>query len=175
MIDFWQVLEERRSVRAFDTAVGVAPETVEAILTAAILAPSAGNRQPWHFYVVRNDAARQALAAAANGQEFVGQAPVVIVVCADAEQSATRYGDRGRSLYCIQDTAAAVEHILLSVVALDLGCCWVGSFDEALVAHVLDLPRNRRPVALLPIGRPARKARSGTTRHALSAVTSFVD
>jgi nitroreductase len=80
---------------------------------------------------------------------------VAIVVCADAEQSAGRYAQRGRELYCLQDTAAAVEHILLTAVALGLGSCWVGAFDEGEAARVLDLPDRRRPVAILPIGKPA--------------------
>jgi nitroreductase len=174
-VEFWQALEGRHSVRAFDPAVAVPPEVVEKILQAALRAPSAGNRQPWHFYVVRNEAVRQALAASAHGQGFVSQAPVVIVVCADAEQSAARYGDRGRTLYCLQDTAAAVEHILLAAVALGLGSCWVGAFDEGLASEALDLPHTHRPVALLPIGKPARKATSRTARQPLQSVTSFLD
>lgn len=174
-MDFWQVLEERHSVRAFDPAADVPPEAVERLVRAAIQAPSAGNRQPWHFYAVRNEAARRGLAAAAFGQGFISQAPVVIVVCAVAEQSASRYGDRGRHLYCLQDTAAAVEHILLGAVALGLGSCWVGAFDEGLAAEVLDLPQRHRPVAIVPIGKPARKATSRTAREPLPYVATFVD
>jgi nitroreductase len=154
-MDFWQVIESRRSIRRFDPAVDIPPETVERLLSAAILAPSAGNRQPWHFYVVRDPKLREGLAAAAYGQGFISQAPVAIVVCADAEQSVGRYGQRGRELYCLQDTAAAVEHILLTAVALGLGSCWVGAFDEGEAARVLDLPDRHRPVAILPIGKPA--------------------
>jgi nitroreductase len=154
-MDFWHVIESRHSVRAFDASVEVPPETIERLLTAAILAPSAGNRQSWHFYVVHDPVQRLALAAAAYGQSFVSQAPVAIVVCADAEQSAGRYGQRGRDLYCLQDTAAAVEHILLAAVALGLGGCWVGAFDEDQAACALTLPSRHRPVAILPIGKPA--------------------
>jgi len=154
-MDFFEIIEARHSIRRFDQAVEVPPEAVERLLSAALLAPNAGNRQPWHFYVVRDPDLRQGLVAAARGQGFVGQAPVAIVVCADAEQSAGRYGDRGRQLYCLQDTAAAVENILLGAVALGFGSCWVGAFDEAEAARVLDLPPNHRPVAILPIGKPA--------------------
>ncbi len=162
---FWNLLEDRYSVRSFDPDVEVSPETVERILEAAIRAPSAGNRQPWHFYVVRDLEVRQRLVAAAGGQSFVAQAPVAIVVCADAEQSAERYGQRGRELYCLQDTAAAVEHMLLAAVALDLGGCWVGAFDEEQAAEALDLPQRHRPVAILPIGKPASTPRRRTSRR----------
>jgi nitroreductase len=172
--DFWQVLQERHSVRHFDPDVPVSPETVERLLAAAIVAPSAGNRQPWHFYVVRDPAVRHGLAAAAYGQSFVAQAPVAIVICADAEQSAERYKQRGRELYCLQDTAAATEHILLAAVALGLGGCWVGAFDEGAAARVLDLPARHRPVAILPIGKPAEEAARRTPREPIEAVASYI-
>ncbi|NLF12881.1 MAG: nitroreductase family protein [Anaerolineaceae bacterium] len=173
-MDFWQVLEARYSVRRFDPAADVPPETVERILQAAIRAPSAGNRQPWHFYVVRDAALRSGLAAAAFGQEYVAQAPVAIVVCADAEQSAARYHERGRELYCLQDTAAAATHILLAAVALGLGSCWIGAFDEGQAAAVLELPSRHRPVAILPIGRPAGERGGATSREPLESVATFL-
>lgn len=173
-MDFWQVLGERHSVRAFDPDAEVTAEMVEQLLDAAIQAPSAGNRQPWHFYIVRDAAVRQGLAAAAYGQSFVAQAPVAIVVCADPDQSAERYGPRGRELYCLQDTAAAAEHILLAAVALGLGGCWVGAFDERQAARVLDLPTRHRPVAILPIGKPAGSPSARTGRRAKKAVASYV-
>jgi nitroreductase len=173
-MDFWQVLEKRSSVRDFEPGVEVSPEAVERLLSAAIRAPSAGNLQPWHFYIVRNPALRWELAAAAGDQEAVGQAPVVIVVCADAERSASRYRRRGRELYCLQDTAAATEHILLAAVALGLGACWVGAFDEHRAARVLNLPRRHRPVAMLPIGKPAGSPTRRTSRQPLENVASFI-
>jgi nitroreductase len=173
-MDFWEVLESRRSVRDFDSSVAVSPESVERLLQAARQAPSAGNRQPWHFYVVRDPATRQGLAGAAYGQSFVAGAPVIIVVCADPERSAARYAQRGRELYCLQDTAAAAEHILLAAVALGLGGCWVGAFDESRAAKVLALPRHLRPVAILPIGKPAGERGIRTPRRPLHDTASFV-
>jgi nitroreductase len=173
-VDFWQVVEARTSVRDFDPSGGVSPEIVERILQAAIQAPSAGNRQPWHFYVVRDPSIRRGLAAAAYGQKFVAQAPVAIVVCADAEQSAGRYGPRGRELYCLQDTAAAAEHILLAAVAAGLGGCWVGAFDEQEAARALNLPQQHRPVSILPIGKPAAISGRRTPRQSLQAVVTFL-
>jgi nitroreductase len=173
-MDIWQAIEERHSVRAFDPEVEVSPEVVERLLRAAIRAPSAGNRQPWHFCVVRDPNLRKGLAAAAYGQDYVAQAPVVVVVCADAEQSAVRYGTRGRELYCLQDTAAATEHILLTAVASGLGGCWVGAFDEQEAARVLALPGRRRPVVILPIGKPAGSPSTRTGRRALDTVASYI-
>jgi nitroreductase len=174
-MDFWQVIESRYSVRSFRPEVDVPPQTVERLLQAAILAPSAGNRQSWHFYVVWDEESREGLAAAAYGQQFIAQAPVAIVVCADAQQSAERYGQRGGELYCLQDTAVAAEHILLAAVAAGLGGCWVGAFDERRAARVLGMPHRHRPVAILPIGQPAAEPSMRTSRQPLETVTTLVE
>jgi len=173
-MDFWQVVEDRYSVRHFESSADVPSEVVDRILQAAIQAPSAGNRQPWHFFVVRDPAVQRDLVAAAYGQEFIAQAPVVVVVCADPEQSAERYRRRGRELYCLQDTANAAEHILLAAVASGFGGCWVGAFDEQRAARALNLPAPRRPVAILPIGKPASKPATRTPRQPLRAVVTYV-
>jgi nitroreductase len=174
-MDFWQVLDSRVSVRDFDPTEPLPPEVVERLLASAIQAPSAGNRQPWHFYVVRDSAVRQGLATAAYGQQFVSGAPVTIVVCADAEKSAGRYGQRGRELYCLQDTAAAVEHILLAAVALGFGGCWVGSFDERQVAELLRLPKQHRAIAIVPVGKPVGERDRRTGRRPLPEVVSYIE
>ena len=171
-MDFWQVTEERRSVRNFDAERDVPPEMVQRILAAAIRAPSAGNCQPWQFVVIRSKRTRDLLAEAAYGQRFVAVAPVVIVVCADPARSAQRYGSRGVQLYCLQDTAAATEHILLAVTALGLGACWVGAFDEKAASQALDLPGDLRPVAIVPIGYPTA-GQHRTSRRSLKEVVTF--
>ena len=173
-MDLWTAIDRRYSVRRFSSAE-VSASTVRKILSAAIRAPTAGNRQPWHFIVVRREEVKHALARAAYGQGFVAQAPVVIVVCADPERSAMRYGARGRELYCLQDTAAATENILLAATALGLGGCWVGAFDEMAAARALALPRALRPVAMVPIGEPMPEPGGRTPRRPLSEVTSFME
>jgi nitroreductase len=172
-MDLEHLLARRHSVRAFGSTE-LDSATVNALLKAGIRAPSAGNRQPWHFVVVRRPALKQALAQAAGGQSFVAEAPIVIVVCADPERSAARYGTRGRQLYCLQDTAAATENILLAATAMGLGACWVGAFDEGAAALALELPKHLRPVAMVPVGQPAAKPQHAA-RRPLSEVTSFLE
>jgi nitroreductase len=172
-MDLWQTIENRHSVREFDTRYDVSPENVKRILQAAIQAPSAGNRQPWHFVVVRREQVRKRLAQAA-GQDFVAQAPVVLVVCTDAHRSEEKYGSRGVDLFCKQDTAVAAEHILLAVTCLRLGGCWVGAFDDGAVIGALQLSANLHPVAIIPIGVPAHPTVRVTTRRDLEEVVTFV-
>ncbi len=154
---------ERRSVRRFQPEP-VPHAAVGRLIDAARWAPSAGNIQPWQFYVVYNERKKKELASAALNQRFVSEAPVVIVVCVQPEMSASRYRERGRNLYAIQDSAAAVQNILLAAHGYGLGACWVGAFDEALVMEALDLPRGLVPVAILPVGYPAEENRPPARR-----------
>ncbi len=173
-MDFWQVIRTRHSVRDFAEGQDVDDELVNGLIGAAIEAPSAGNRQSWHFVVVRSAAARAALAHAAGDQMFVASAPVIIVVCADPARSASRYRERGRSLYTLQDTAAATENLLLAATALGLGACWVGAFDEDKARRALGLRAGLIPVAIVPVGYPCAPSTRETARRPMSEVTSYL-
>ncbi|MEM3616540.1 MAG: nitroreductase family protein [Candidatus Bathyarchaeia archaeon] len=153
-MDVFEAIMGRRSIRAFKE-VGISQENVEKLIDAARWAPSAGNIQPWEFIIVRNPETKKRLAEAALGQSFIEEAPVVIVVCADEDRSARGYGTRGRTLYCIQDTAAAIQNIHLAAYAMGLGTCWVGAFKEEEARKILQVPDGVRPVAIIPVGYPA--------------------
>ncbi|MGB9606305.1 MAG: nitroreductase family protein, partial [Bryobacteraceae bacterium] len=90
-MEFFELIRQRRSVRAYKQAP-VEPEKLEKILTAANLAPSAGNLQAYEIYLVRDGKVRQALARAALDQWFISEAPVALVFCAHPERSAMKYG-----------------------------------------------------------------------------------
>jgi len=156
LMDVFEAIKGRRSIRRF-TPEDVDDETLLKVLDAARWAPSAGNLQPWNFIVVRSPERKRRLAEAALGQQFIAEAPVDIVVCADTRVSSWGYGSRGEKLYCIQDTAAAVQNMLLAAYALGLGTCWVGAFDERRVAEVVGLPDGVRPVAIIALGHPAER------------------
>ncbi|NLY51498.1 MAG: nitroreductase family protein [Firmicutes bacterium] len=149
--DVADAIRERRSIRRF-TSDEIPDATLSRLLEAACLAPSAGNRQPWFFYVVKNQDLRRNLAEAAFGQQFLAEAPVVIVICAEPARSAARYGERGAELYCLQDTAAAAQNLMLMAAGLGLATCWVGAFDEEAVCKVLDISSGFRPVVMVPVG-----------------------
>lgn len=156
-MDFWQLVRERRSVRKFDSKRDVTNEQVDKILEAATWAPSAGNTQCWRFFVVRNEKIKDELAVRAGHQPFINDAPVLIVVCADLDHIGRSYGERGRATYALQDTAVAVQNILLAATDLGLASCWIGAFDEGRAAKTLSLDNNIRPVAMLPIGYATEK------------------
>lgn len=153
-MDVLEAIKGRRSVRAFRPD-DVPNAVVEQLIDAARWAPSAGNIQPWEFIIVRNPELKRKLAEAALGQRFIEEAPVVIVVCANEIRSTQGYGMRGKNLYCIQDTAAAIQNLLLTAYSMGLGTCWVGAFREEEAKKALRIPEGIRPVAIIPIGYPA--------------------
>jgi nitroreductase len=151
IMDVFEAIKGRRSIRAFERR-DVSDEDVARLIDAAMWAPSAGNIQPWEFVIVRKPDAKRRLVEAAWEQSFIEEADVVIVVCANENRSSQRYGDRGKSLYCIQDTAAAIQNIHLAANSLGLGTCWIGAFKEEEVRQTLNVPQGIRPVAIVPVG-----------------------
>jgi nitroreductase len=153
-MDVLEAIKGRRSIRAFKSD-DVSPEIVKKLIDAARQAPSAGNTQPWEFIIVRESEIKRSLVEVASGQSFIEEAPVVIVVCADENRSSQGYGARGKTLYCLQDTAAAIQNFLLFAYSIGLGTCWVGAFREEEARKVLKIPSGIRPVAIIPVGYPA--------------------
>lgn len=166
------IIKTRRSIRRFSPQ-SVTDTQVHTLLEAARWAPSAGNVQPWHFFVVRDDKIKTELAKAALFQEFVARAAVDIVVTADLREAESSYFKRGVELYCIQDTAAAIQNILLTAHSMGLGACWVGAFDELAVRRILNLESHLRPVAIVAIGYPADKP-STPPRKPIDRITTFL-
>jgi len=155
-MDVFEAIKSRRSVRAF-TNEPVSDEEIMKLIEAARCAPSAGNIQPWEFVIIRDAETKRKLSEAALDQTFIEEAPVVVVVCANQTLSSRGYGSRGVNLYCLQDTAAATQNLLLAAQALGLATCWVGAFHEEEATKTLNTPSNVRPVAIVPVGHPAEK------------------
>ena len=151
-MNFWELVKNRRSIRKFDPSKDVTEEQIDKILEAGIWAPSAGNTQCWRFFVVRNKEIKEDLAIRAGHQPFISDAPIVIVVCADLKHIGRSYGARGHKTYALQDTAAAIQNMLLAITDLGLASVWIGAFDESRAAKILNLNEDVRPLAMLPIG-----------------------
>jgi len=170
-LDVFEAIKERRSTRSY-TDEKVSEEDVERLIEAARWAPSAGNIQPWEFVIVKEAETKRKLSDAALNQTFIEKAPVVIVVCADVTRSSRGYGSRGEHLYCIQDTAAATENILLAAQHLGLATCWVGAFRENEVAKAVKAPMNLKPVAIVSVGHPAER-RMASQKRSFSEIVHY--
>ena len=168
-MDVFEAIQGRRSIRSFKKQE-LPSGSVEQLLEAARWAPSAGNVQPWEFVVATLPQTKKNLSLAAYGQRDVEEASAVIVVCADEKRAEESYGERGRTLYCHQDTAAAIQNILLSAHALGLGSCWIGAFKEEQVRKIINTPKDVKPVAIIPVGYPDEKPEPRSRRH-LSQIT----
>ncbi len=168
---FHGLVETRRSIRQY-AAAEVDDAAVERILAAVRLCPTAGNLQAYEVVVVRDPHRRAALAAAAGGQPWVEQAPVVLAFVARPAVSGARYDERGSELYAVQDATIATTYAMLAATSLGWGSVWVGAFDTAAAARALDCTEGEIPVALLPVGRAAespparpRRAVEELSRH----------
>ncbi|HNS97633.1 MAG TPA: nitroreductase family protein [Polyangiaceae bacterium] len=145
------LMRTRRSTRRLSRQP-LTPQQEHSLLEAFISAPSSGNSQPWHVRIIRDSPLKQRLRQAALNQSFVEHAAAVFVICADTDRAFKAYHRRGVELYCLQDTAAATQNLLLAAHAMGLAACWVGAFRESSVRDVLSLPESLRPVAIIAVG-----------------------
>jgi len=185
------VIAERRSIRRYQDAP-IDDAQLDALLTAACWAPSAHNRQPWRFVVLREAAAKARLAGAmgdrlradrmrdgddaveidgdvARSHARITGAPVVIAVCLSLADM-DRYPDPSRAAaertMAVQSVAMAVQNLLLAAAADGLGACWMCAplFCPEVVRDALDLPADWEPQALVTLGRPASSGKPASRR-----------
>lgn len=171
-MDFFDALDMRRSIREFKDEV-VPSATLKKLLGAVNLAPSAGDLQAYKIYLVRDKSKREDLAAASYDQYFIAEAPLALVFCADQKESETKYGERGVELYSTQDATIAAAYCQLAAAALGLGSAWVGGFDPLEVSRILNLGSYELPVAIIPIGFPAKQPER-TSRKPISDLVNEV-
>jgi nitroreductase len=170
-MNLFEAIQTRQSIRVFQ-ARPIEPEKLNALLTAINQAPSAGNLQAYQVYLVRDRASKRALASAALRQDFMAEAPVMLVFCA-APKRAAKYGQRGETLYAVQDATIAVAYAQLAATAQGLATCWIGAFEESVVSKVLQLPADQRPVAMLPIGYAAETPAHSSRRPLAEVVVEW--
>lgn len=144
---------ERTSVRSY-LDKSIEDDKIEKLLRAGMAAPTAVNKQPWHFVVVTDKSLLQKLAKANPYAEMVARAPLAIVVCGDM----TKALDGNAREFWVQDCSAASENILLAATGLGLGAVWTGTYPSeercAAVSEVLGLPETLIPLNTIVIGYP---------------------
>jgi len=147
-MSIYDVIKARHSVRKY-TDQPVPEEALGRILEAAQLAPSACNRQPWHFYVIKDEAIRRELFTPEK-QGWAAEAPVTIVACSRPVEAWVRWADNKN--HADIDIAITFEHIVLAATEEGLGTCWICAFDPEHFRTVLKLPEGMEPVAATPLG-----------------------
>jgi SagB-type dehydrogenase family enzyme len=173
-----EAIQKRRSVRAYSLK-DISLEDVSQLLWAAQgitdsrrglrAAPSAGALYPLEIYIVKKDGLfhyipeahkleaissndmRRTLADASYGQDYVKEAAIDIVICAIYERVTSRYGERGIR-YTDMEAGHAAQNVFLQAVALGLDSVPIGAFDDNAVSKILGLPRDTKPLYILPVG-----------------------
>lgn len=144
---------KRTSIRSYENKT-VEKEKIEKLLRAGMAAPTAMNKQPWHFVVITDKGQLQKLSEANPYAAMAAKAPLAIVVCGDMNKAA----DGNAREFWIQDCSAATENILLAATGMGLGAVWTGTYPSkercADVAKVLGLPESLIPLNTIVIGYP---------------------
>jgi nitroreductase len=160
-MDVLEAIRAYRPCGAFQSRP-VPPETLKTMLSAARLAHSQHNMQPWRFVIVQDDERKRLLAQASSRGKLIAEAPIAIVAFAVEEDIPVTIGGY-ISAYPL-DVAVAVDHLQLAATAQGLGTNWIIEFNEEKVRAVLRVPEGIHPIALIPVGYPAEA--NGSARAA---------
>lgn len=146
----------RTSVRAY-TDASVTDDQIETMLKAAMAAPTAVNKQPWAFVVIKDRATLSEIADSIPSMGMAKKAQIAIVICGDMTKALDGEGHD----YWVQDVSAATENLLLAAHAQGLGAVWCGVYPVsgrvAFISDLLHLPDEIIPLAVVPVGVPAAK------------------
>jgi nitroreductase len=176
MMELFEAIRERRSIRRFQDKP-VEDGTLRKILNAVRQAPSWANMQCWRFVVVKNAETKKKISdysyvekifaplgyKANPSQKGLAEAPVVIVACADPDQS----GRVRKQEYYLTDLGIASQNLMLAAKAEGLGTVMVGIFDEDRVRELLSIPDSIRVVGIFPLGYPREEKKEGPPRKPL--------
>lgn len=142
------ITEKQKGLRTAPSAGALYPLEIYVVVPAGIY-----HYSPWRHelkQVFKGDR-RLELQKAALGQEAIGSAPAVFVIAAVYERTAAKYGRRAKR-YVQMETGHVCQNVLLQATAQHLKGVPIGAFDDKSVANVLNLPRNERPLYLVPVG-----------------------
>ena len=146
-----EVLQNRRSCRKFK-ATKISEEQIDYILHAAMSGPSAMNKQPWMFYVIKDEIKLKELHKASLYSKY--EAPLAIVVAGDS----SRFLPLGMKDFWIQDASSATENILLAATDLGLGSVWCGIYPQKKATEnlreILGASEKIIPLNIIYIGYP---------------------
>ena len=150
----------RRSIRKYlDKAVP--GEMLDDLLQAAMAAPSAVAKDPWHFIVVQDRETLNKIADILPSGKMLRQATAAFIVCGDINKANIQ-----AESYLLQDLSAATENILIAANILELGTCWLGIHprEDRLsgISQLFELPDNIIPMCGIAIGWPAEKPEART-------------
>jgi len=152
-MEFIELAKKRYSSRKY-LDKPVERELLLKVLEAGRVAPSAKNRQPWHFVVITQEESLGKIRECYD-RNWLKTAKCIIVVCGDHREAWRRTDGK---IHTDIDVAIAIDHMTLVATDLGLATCWICKFDVMKCVSALDLPEGVEPIALLPVGYPADEA-----------------
>ena len=166
-MEFMELAQTRYSVRAYESTP-VEEEQLQQVLEAAVVAPTAANRQPFRLIVIGTEG-REAELQRIYGRKWFTQAPLIICACAVPDEGWVRMDGKP---YVDVDVTIAMDHLILAAHSLGLGTCWIAAFDPAAAREILGLPDGIEPIVFTPLGYAADQPRS-KRRKALSDLVRY--
>ncbi len=167
-MEFFKVIETRRSIRGYDKARQVTDEQLMRIIQAARLAPTAANRQAYKLVVIKNVSKILDFVA----HKFIWQAPVVVTIFVDEIKSWERKFDLKNFAWV--DGSIVFEHLILAATAEGLSTVWIANEDPSMMEKVCKVPLNYKFLALTPIGYAAEEPRK-FSRKKEDDLISYID
>ena len=141
------VILSRRSVRRY-APEEIPKDVLDKILEAGRQAPSAANRQPWHFIVLTGHEIKKHCLDGCL-PSHVKNSAVTIVGCANMGFIERKWST--------VSTSIALQNMVLAAWAMGVGSCWIGGFKESKVKQLLEIPDKWKGVALVSFGYPAEE------------------
>jgi nitroreductase len=145
LMSLLDIILTRRSIRRYEKK-DIPQDILTQILEAGRQAPSAVNKQPIRFIVVKNNEAKKGFSNLLFNH-FIADAPVVIVGCSDVNSLLT-------GKWATVDTTIALQNMVIAAWSLGVGSCWIGAFNEDKVKEALKIPDKWKVVALITLGYP---------------------
>jgi nitroreductase len=160
-----RLLKERRSIRSYESRA-IDDEILNQILEATRWCMSARNRQPWTFYVIRNQDLIQKIAKECTTGPFIAGAPVLVAIVGDMDYSPNWY---------LHDTCFASLQLILAAWSYGIGSCWIGRIKRENVKKILGLKEKDYLLTVLPLGYPQEKIPEPKPRKNLDEIVKYMD
>ena len=172
-MDFYELVRNRESIRSYDPAKPVDKATLERILEAGRVAPSASNRQPWRFLLASS---KEMLAKVkqAYARSWFHDAPHILIVVGRRDEAWVREIDGYNSLET--DLAIVMDHMILAAENEGVGTCWIAAFNPEILREALSLKENEEIYAITPLGYPKEgfKKKGYKDRKPLDEIIRFL-
>jgi nitroreductase len=172
-MEYYRLINGRESIRDYDPEKKISKETLEKILDAGRIAPSAKNLQPWKFLVIQSREMLEKIRPCYRGEWFK-KAPVILVVMGNKDQAWVRSYDGYNSIET--DLTIAMTHLILAAENEGVGTCFIEAYDPVLLKEALGLNDNQVVYSITPLGYPHEgfKKRADKVRKSLNEVVKYL-